>query len=236
MRSSCVSLASFDAALSLLVFNFIPDPKKALLELRRVTRPGGKTPGGRLGLWCGHADAANILGCRCPDRPGAETLDEKHMPLCRAGALSVLWKEAGLENVREQSIDIRMKFESFAAIVDPFLLRQGPSGLYEHIIAHQPTLVLRCYRRRVATNVVRSKENVLLQRRYSHPVDKTTGVRSDHTVILTTIVEGVPGCLAECNLSRCRNEEAVQVGHFCLAPRESLFPPVSPALRQASQG
>jgi len=35
--------------------------------------------------------------------------------------------------------------------------------------------------------VVRSKENVLLQRRYSHPVDKTTGVRSDHTVILTAI-------------------------------------------------
>src|SRR5437016_5482753 len=35
--------------------------------------------------------------------------------------------------------------------------------------------------------VVRSKENVLLQRRYSHPVDKTTGVRSDHTVILTTL-------------------------------------------------
>ena len=33
--------------------------------------------------------------------------------------------------------------------------------------------------------VVRTKENVLLQRRYSHPVDKTTGVRSDHTVILT---------------------------------------------------
>src|SRR5712691_1962887 len=35
--------------------------------------------------------------------------------------------------------------------------------------------------------VVRTKQNVLLQRRYSHPVDKSTGVRSDHTVILTTI-------------------------------------------------
>ena len=35
--------------------------------------------------------------------------------------------------------------------------------------------------------VTRSKENVLLQRRYSHPVDKTTGVRSDQTVILTAI-------------------------------------------------
>ena len=30
-------------------------------------------------------------------------------------------------------------------------------------------------------------ENVLLQRRYSHTVDKSTGVRSDHTVILTAM-------------------------------------------------
>ena len=35
--------------------------------------------------------------------------------------------------------------------------------------------------------VVRTKSNILLQRRYSHPVDKTTGVRSDHIVILTAI-------------------------------------------------
>jgi len=34
--------------------------------------------------------------------------------------------------------------------------------------------------------VVRTKTNVLLQRRYSRPVDKTTGLRSDHTVILTS--------------------------------------------------
>jgi hypothetical protein len=33
--------------------------------------------------------------------------------------------------------------------------------------------------------VVRTKSNILLQRRYSHPVDKSTGVRSDHTVILS---------------------------------------------------
>jgi hypothetical protein len=34
--------------------------------------------------------------------------------------------------------------------------------------------------------VVRTKGNVLLQRRYSRPVDKSTGVRSDQTVILAT--------------------------------------------------
>jgi len=35
--------------------------------------------------------------------------------------------------------------------------------------------------------VVRTKENVVLQRRYSRPVDKSVGLRSDHTVILTAI-------------------------------------------------
>ena len=35
--------------------------------------------------------------------------------------------------------------------------------------------------------VVRTKENVWLQRRYSRPVDKTSGLRSDPTVILTEI-------------------------------------------------
>jgi len=34
--------------------------------------------------------------------------------------------------------------------------------------------------------VVRTKSNVLLQRRCSHPVDKSTGVRSDQTVILSS--------------------------------------------------
>jgi hypothetical protein len=33
--------------------------------------------------------------------------------------------------------------------------------------------------------VVRTKENIVLERRYSHPVGKATGVRSDQTVILT---------------------------------------------------
>jgi transposase len=35
--------------------------------------------------------------------------------------------------------------------------------------------------------VVRTKENVVLQRRYSRPVDKSVGLRSDHTVVLTAI-------------------------------------------------
>jgi hypothetical protein len=35
--------------------------------------------------------------------------------------------------------------------------------------------------------VVRTKQNIRLQRRYSRPVDKAAGIRSDQTVILTTL-------------------------------------------------
>src|SRR5260370_27686700 len=46
----------------------------------------------------------------------------------------------------------------------------------------------RLYRltRAAAFFVTRTKENVQLQRRYSHPVDRSTGVRSDQTVVLAT--------------------------------------------------
>jgi Domain of unknown function (DUF4372)/Transposase DDE domain len=49
--------------------------------------------------------------------------------------------------------------------------------------------------------VVRTKHNVVLQRRYSHPVDKSLGLRSDHTVILTAIesVKAYPDTLRRVN-------------------------------------
>ena len=56
--------------------------------------------------------------------------------------------------------------------------------------------------------VVRTKENVLLQRRYSHPVVKTTGVRPDHTVILAAIdsAKAYPDCGSR-KLRRLQNQQ-----------------------------
>ena len=122
--------ASFDAALSLLVFNFIPDPKKALLELRRVTKPGGKLSAAVWDYGSGMRMLRTFWDAAVHIDPGAEKLDEKRMPLCRAGELAALWRQGGLENVREQSIDISMRFESLADYWDPFLLGQGPAGSY----------------------------------------------------------------------------------------------------------
>jgi SAM-dependent methyltransferase len=122
--------ASFDAALSLLVFNFIPDPKKALLELRRVTKPAGKLSAAVWDYGAGMRMLRTFWDAAVHIDPGAEKLDEKHMPLCRAGELATLWRQGGLENVREQAIDIGMRFESLADYWDPFLLGQGPAGSY----------------------------------------------------------------------------------------------------------
>src|SRR5262245_39432471 len=114
--------SSFEAALSLLVFNFIPDPKKALFELRRVTKPGGKVSAAVWDYGEGMRMLRTFWDAAVAIDPGAEKLDEKHMPLCRPGELSALWRQGGVEDVRERSIHIKMRFESLSDYWDPFLL------------------------------------------------------------------------------------------------------------------
>lgn len=121
---------TFDAAVSLLVFNFLPDPAKALSEARRVTRLGGSVSaavwdyGEGMRMLRIFWDAAGALN------PSAERFDEKHMPLCRRGELSELWAQGGLQKVEESALKITMKFENFDNFWNPFLLGQGPAGTY----------------------------------------------------------------------------------------------------------
>lgn len=120
----------FDAGLSLLVFNFIPDPGKALQEIRRVTKPGGRISAA---TWDYSADMRMLRlfwDAVVSLDPDAEKRDEKHMPLCRAGELANLWERAGLEDVRESPLDVTMRFESFDDYWEPFLFGQGPAGAY----------------------------------------------------------------------------------------------------------
>ena len=135
--------ASFDAALSLLVFNFIPDPKKALFELRRVIRPGGKIAAAVWDYSAGMRMLRTFWDAAVHTDPAADKLDEKHMPLCRSGELSRLWRDGGLENVREEPIDITTRFDSFSDYWDPFLLGQGPAGSYARSLSREKLLALR---------------------------------------------------------------------------------------------
>jgi hypothetical protein len=65
------------------------------------------------------------------------------MPLCRAGELSALWKEAGISSVDERPLDVTTRFQSFADYWDPFLLGQGPAGAYTRRLAPARLQLLR---------------------------------------------------------------------------------------------
>jgi SAM-dependent methyltransferase len=122
--------SSFDAAVSLLVFNFISQPDRALRELCRVTKLGGIVSAAVWDYGLGMRMLRIFWDAAVAVDPAAEKLDEKRMPLCRKGELSELWRQGGLSEIREQPIDISMKFESLADYWEPFLLGQGPAGAY----------------------------------------------------------------------------------------------------------
>jgi SAM-dependent methyltransferase len=121
---------SFHASLSLLVFNFIPDYRKALRQVVRVTKQGGCLCaavwdyGGEMQMLRTFWDAVVAMD------PSAENLHERSMPLCREGELQQIWKQAGLRYVVERPLEITMPFSSFSDYWDPFLLGQGPAGAY----------------------------------------------------------------------------------------------------------
>ena len=91
----------FDACLSLLVLNFIPDSRKALRELIRVTKPGGVISaavwdyGSGMRMLRVFWDAAKAVD------PSSAVSDESRMPLSREGELANLWNQTGLANVEE---------------------------------------------------------------------------------------------------------------------------------------
>jgi len=138
-----LSKATFAASLSLLVFNFIPDPSKALREVRRVTNAGCPISAAVWDYGAGMRMLRVFWDAAVSTDARAERLDEKHMPLCRAGDLADLWRRGGLENVHEEPLDITMRFGSFADYWDPFLLGQGPAGSYVRNIDHDRLQVLR---------------------------------------------------------------------------------------------
>jgi SAM-dependent methyltransferase len=135
--------AMFDCSVSLFVFNFIPDALKALREVRRVTKPNGTISaavwdyGGRMRMLRAFWDAAIDIDIR------AEKADEKHMPLCRSGELSRLWKQGGLEEIHEESLEPELAFGSFADYWEPFLLGQGPAGAYVRTLSSDRVQALR---------------------------------------------------------------------------------------------
>ncbi|MFJ3876084.1 class I SAM-dependent methyltransferase [Streptomyces sp. NPDC090077] len=122
---------AFDAAVSALALNFLPDPGAAVAEAARAVRPGGLVAAyvwdyaGGMGLLGHFWDAAVALD------PSAAGLDERRrFPLCRPGPLRTLWTGAGLGAVEVVPVEVPTVFTGFADLWEPFLAGQGPAPGY----------------------------------------------------------------------------------------------------------
>jgi ubiquinone/menaquinone biosynthesis C-methylase UbiE len=118
---------SFDKCLSLLVIQFIPNMKRAVAEMLRVTRRGGTVAAC---VWDKNDDE---LHCVFWDSAAEIDPEAERMRDARgyvAGQLSTLWVESGLTNVEETAFAIRPEFESFDAFWTPLVEGQGLSSTY----------------------------------------------------------------------------------------------------------
>ena len=122
--------ASFDKTLSALVLNFVSEPRRAVREMIRVTRPGGVVAAA---VW-DYAEGMEMLRVFWDEAvaldPAVGSRDERHMRLCARGELAAMWQQEGLREVRDTELGVRLTFTSFADYWEPFLLGQGPAGAY----------------------------------------------------------------------------------------------------------
>jgi SAM-dependent methyltransferase len=134
----------FDAAVSGLVLNFVPDPERMVAEMRRVVRPGGTVAlyvwdyAGEMQLMRRFWDAAAALD------PAARALDEGvRFPICAAAVLAELFDQAGLAGVATRAIDVPTSFRDFDDFWSPFEGGQGPAPGYCLSLAQERRAQLR---------------------------------------------------------------------------------------------
>jgi trans-aconitate methyltransferase len=143
-RHLSVESARYDAVVSALVLNFIPDLSTGMAEMTRVVRPGGIVAGyvwdyaGKMELMRYFWDAAVAL------KPDDLERDEgRRFPVCKPGPLKELFDRAGLKDVEVRSIDVSTPFRDFDDYWTPFLGGQFPAPDYAMSLNEEARTTLR---------------------------------------------------------------------------------------------
>ncbi|MBB5868829.1 SAM-dependent methyltransferase [Allocatelliglobosispora scoriae] len=134
----------FDAVVSGLAINFVPEPGLAAAEMARVTAPGGAVAAyvwdyGEGMLMMRHFwDAAVEL-----DPAAAAVVEGSRFPLCHPDPLRELWLGAGLAEVTVEAIVVETRFADFDDYWGPFLGGQGPAPAYAMALPEERRTALR---------------------------------------------------------------------------------------------
>ncbi|NMM08150.1 class I SAM-dependent methyltransferase [Polaromonas sp.] len=143
-QSLPVESARFDAAVTGLMLNFVPNPLHAVCEMARAVRPDGVLAAyvwdyaGKMELMRYFWDAAVEL-----DSAALELDEGRRFPLCQPGPLAELFTKAGLGEVQLLAIDVTTRFRDFDDYWAPFLGGQGPAPGYAMSLSEERRAALR---------------------------------------------------------------------------------------------
>jgi SAM-dependent methyltransferase len=122
---------SIDVVVSGLILNFIPNLEGALVEMKRISKPGGLIAAyvwdysDRMDLLRYFWDAAILID------PNSRELDEgARFPICNTANLKNIFQQADLNEVEVTKLDISTLFTDFDDYWNPFLGGQGPAPSY----------------------------------------------------------------------------------------------------------
>lgn len=122
----------FDAAVSGLVLNFLPDPAKAIQGMAWVTA----SLDGVLGAYVwDYADKMEMIrrffdSAVSLDPSAAEVDEGPRFPICKPERLAEIFQSAGLRRVETRAIDVPTHFRDFDDYWTPFLAGTGVAPAY----------------------------------------------------------------------------------------------------------
>ena len=139
-----VETGAYDAVVSGLVLNFIPQPHRAVAEMARAARSKSVVAAyvwdyaGKMQLMRHFWNAATALDLAAYD------LDEgRRFPICQPDPLRELFQNAGLRGVEVRPIDIATDFRDFDDYWSPFLGGEAPAPGYVKSLSDDQRVALR---------------------------------------------------------------------------------------------
>jgi SAM-dependent methyltransferase len=124
---------SFDACVSALVIDVVPEVDQVATEMRRVTRPGGVVSCCTFDFWGGFAVLDLVLDSGAVLDEGIRTLrgQIKGRSIARANGQANLWRQVGLVDVVEVPIVLSFEYSDFEDYWSSF--STGPTRIAQHL-------------------------------------------------------------------------------------------------------
>ncbi|HTN49610.1 MAG TPA: class I SAM-dependent methyltransferase [Burkholderiaceae bacterium] len=123
---------TFDRVLALLLLHFVPNATQAIAEMRRVARAGAVVGAAVWDARGGFVANRIFFDTAAALDPAANERRARNYtrPMTRPGELGRAWRAAGLVDVVETSLDIRMEFASFDDYWTPYCGGDGPQAAH----------------------------------------------------------------------------------------------------------